>query len=492
MNHMKAAVFIQPTQANLSLLMAELREPKYAEYHLFFSNLVPSDFLARLGRADENDMVKQVHEYFADFMPVNEEFFQLGALNSLSLSGPSARTVESGLLFDRNVSGVLSLLLATKRKPAQIRYAGSSDLARRLASDVVTHIERDDVFEFRTAGPLLLILDRRDDPITPLLTQWTYQAMVHELLGLNHNRVNMRKAPGIKKDLEEVVLSCTQDEFFAENRYANFGDLGTAVKTLLQNYQKESKLNEKLTSIEDMQNFMTRYPAFRSRSINVSKHVAVMGELARLTDVCQLLDISQLEQEIVCSNDHSTHKQELVSKLNSPRIQPMDKLRLVLLFLLRYESYDEVREMKSRLADVNVSSMEIAKIDAILEYAGEARRSPGLFGGSEGIMAKFSKAIQNVNGMQNVYTQHMPLLSTILENIQKGKMKDSAFPLAMGNAGGRPSDVFIYMVGGATFEEATKVAEFNKANTDMRVVLGGSCVHNSNSFLREVNSAFGR
>jgi vacuolar protein sorting-associated protein 45 len=495
MNHMKAAVFIQPTEANLTMLIAELREPKYAEYHLFFSNLVPSDLLSRLGRADENDMVKQVHEYFADFMPVNEDFFQLGALNSLSLSVPMARTVESGLLFDRNVNGILSLLLATKRKPAQIRYSGSSDLARRVASDVVTHIERDDVFEFRTPGPMLLILDRRDDPITPLLTQWTYQAMVHELLGLNHNRVNMRKAPGIKKDLEEVVLSCTQDEFFAENRYANFGDLGSAVKTLLENYQRESKLNEKLTSIEDMQNFMTRYPAFRSRSINVSKHVAVMGELARLTDVCQLLDISQLEQEIVCSNDHGTHKAELVSKLNSPRIQPMDKLRLVLLFLLRYESYDEVREMKSRLADANVSSMEIAKIDAMLDYAGEARRAPGLFGGSESIMSKFSKAMDafsNVNGMQNVYTQHMPLLSATLENILKGKMKDSAFPLVMGHAGGRPSDIFIYMVGGATFEEATKVAEFNKTNTDMRVVLGGSCVHNSNSFLREVANSFGR
>lgn len=55
-----------------------------------------------------------------------------------------------------------------------------------------------------TDRPLLLILDRRDDPVTPLLSQWTYQAMVHELLGLNDNRVVLKGAPGVRKDLEEV------------------------------------------------------------------------------------------------------------------------------------------------------------------------------------------------------------------------------------------------------------------------------------------------
>ena len=53
--------------------------------------------------------------------------------------------------------------------------------------------------------------------------------MVHELLGLTNNRVILKGAPGITKDLEEVVLSATQDQFFAENRHANFGDLGTWV-----------------------------------------------------------------------------------------------------------------------------------------------------------------------------------------------------------------------------------------------------------------------
>ena len=45
--------------------------------------------------------------------------------------------------------------------------------------------------------------------------QWSYQAMVHELLGINNNRINLGNVPGISKDLQEVVLSAEHDEFYA-------------------------------------------------------------------------------------------------------------------------------------------------------------------------------------------------------------------------------------------------------------------------------------
>lgn len=50
--------------------------------------------------------------------------------------------------------------------------------------------------------PLLLLVDRREDPVTPLLMQWTYQSMVHELIGINKNTVNMSFVPGIHTDLK--------------------------------------------------------------------------------------------------------------------------------------------------------------------------------------------------------------------------------------------------------------------------------------------------
>lgn len=496
MNHMKAAVFIQPTESNYELLVKELIEPKYKEYHLFFSNVVPQDMLARLARLDEHDLIMQVQEYYADFMVINEDFFHLGVENSLILSSNLSRTLESGQVFERNVNGVLSVLLSLKKIPSQIRYQGSSDVARRLAGDVLTAIEKGEPFDYRrTDGVLLLILDRRDDPVTPFLTQWTYQAMVHELLGLNNNRVILRNAPNISPELEEVVLSATQDDFFRRHRYANFGDLGVAVKQLLDEYQKASKKNENINSIEDMQSFLERYPDFRSKSINVSKHVAVISELSRLTDVCQLLDISEIEQEIACSNDRSTHKQDVLMRIRSPKVKNPDKIRLAILYLLRYESYDDAREIKGALAEKGVSAAQLGLLDAVLDYAGENKRAPGLFGG--GIFSKLTKTFSSVGGVQNVYTQHQPVLSGTLQNLAGGKLKDSAYPAVLGGAsasGGnfRPTEVIVFMVGGATFEEAYRVAEFNSSNQGMKVILGGSCVQNSTTFLKEIGATFGK
>lgn len=70
----------------------------------------------------------------------------------------------------------------------------------------------DALFDFRPTQtpPLLLILDRLNDPVTPLLTQWTYQAMVHEVLNIKNGRIDLSTVPGISKDLlvSDTVWFC--------------------------------------------------------------------------------------------------------------------------------------------------------------------------------------------------------------------------------------------------------------------------------------------
>lgn len=499
-SHLKAVVYIRPTEVNIQLLCDELKRPKFTEYHIFFSGIVntSSGLFRMLAEADLHEKVVQVQEFYGDFVPINDDLLTLNCRNhslTMTTSAGTALARDYVHLYERHKDGLSNILLALKRKPSAIRYQGSSTFAKQLAHDVHENILSDQIFHFRGKGPLLLILDRMDDPVTPLLSQWTYQAMVHELLGLNNNRVLLKGAPGVQKDLEEVVLSSIQDEFFRTNKHSNFGELGEAIKNLLDDFQNQQNQHRRLNlnSIEDMQAFMEKFPNLRTQSHNVSKHVAIMSELARLVDVCSLMDVSQFEQELACADDHASHIRELSEKLENPRVKTPDKLRLGLLYALRYEHSGNLHVVKNRMQKGGVSSDMMSLMDKVLQYAGSQVRGPGLYGSGD-IMAKVTKSlITSVQGVSNVYSQHIPVLMDTLQSVVKGKLRESSHPYIMRQNSGSaeiPREIIIFMAGGITYEEATKVSEFNssKQNGGIRAILSGSTIHNSTSFLEELKS----
>ncbi|XP_060889947.1 vacuolar protein sorting-associated protein 45 isoform X1 [Labrus mixtus] len=306
MKHLKAICFLRPTKENVEHLIQELRRPKYSVYFIYFSNVISKSEIKALAEADEQEVVAEVQEFYGDFIAVNPHLF------SLNLHGVARGRSWEPSMLSRCTQGLTSVLLALKKCP-MIRYQLSSDMSKRLAESVKQIITKEyELFDFRKTEvpPLLLILDRSDDAITPLLNQWTYQAMVHELLGLNNNRIDLSRVPGISKDLKEVVLSAENDEFYANNLYLNFGEIGTNIKNLMEDFQKKRpKGQQKLESISDMKAFVDNYPQFKKMSGTVSKHVTVVGELSRLVSERQLMEVSELEQELSCQNDHSNAQQ---------------------------------------------------------------------------------------------------------------------------------------------------------------------------------------
>ena len=74
-------------------------------------------------------------------------------------------------------------------------------------------------------------------------------------------------AEQVKKDFQEAVLSYRQDEFFRKNMYANFGDIGSAVKELVDEFQKQTSNTKRINTIEDMQVGSSLPPACRPAKI---------------------------------------------------------------------------------------------------------------------------------------------------------------------------------------------------------------------------------
>lgn len=178
-----------------------------------------------MAESDESESVREVKEIYADYLGVNSNLFSFNLFNCLHGQSWNRDALT------RSTDSLIALLLSLKLRP-NIRYSGSSKAAQQLAKECNDKISKENtLFDFRsqengTPPPLLLILDRKDDPVTPLLNQWTYQAMVHELLKINNNRVDLKDVDGAPKDMKEVVLSTEQDEFYSQvNFYFHFHSL---------------------------------------------------------------------------------------------------------------------------------------------------------------------------------------------------------------------------------------------------------------------------
>lgn len=102
------------------------------------------------------------------------------------------------------------------------------------------------------------------------------------------------------------------------------------------NYLVES-IGNNINIIEAMQAVLDSMPELKRKSANISKHVTLTGEISKLVGERNLMDISRLEQEISAKENKNEHFKMLMDIL-SQNFDKFDKLRLVLLFSLRYET----------------------------------------------------------------------------------------------------------------------------------------------------------
>ncbi|EGN98335.1 hypothetical protein SERLA73DRAFT_109778 [Serpula lacrymans var. lacrymans S7.3] len=497
MPHMKCVCFLQPSADSIEALSTELKEPKYGEYYLYFSNVLSKATIERLAEVDEYEVVKEVQEYFADYAPLLPSLFSLNHTPTADkpLYGSSPNLWDASAL-DRSVQGIIAVLLSLKKKPV-IRYERMSSMAKKLAIEVQNRIQTESsLFDFRLTqvAPVLLILDRRNDPVTPLLSQWTYQAMVHELLGIQNGRVNLSMVPDIQQDLTEITLTTSTDPFFQGHHLATFGDLGTSLRNYVQSYQTRSLAQSpsSINSISDMKRFVEEYPEFRKLGGNVSKHVTLVGELSRLVERDKLLEVGEIEQGLATSS--GSDYRDVQAIITNPSINPWNKLRIVALYALRYQKTQtsNIASLINLLLSNGVPQEDARLVYVLLNISGSDQRQDDLFS-TESLLAKGRSALKGLKGVENVYTQHTPHLSQTLENLFRDRLKDTSYPFLDGagpNASlQRPQDVIIFMIGGTTYEEARTVSLLNQESNGTRLLLGGTCVHNSSSYLEMFRAA---
>lgn len=185
--------------------------------------------------------------------------------------------------------------------------------------------------------------------------------------------------------------------------------------------------------------------------------------------------------------------------IQSPTVTADSKLRLVALYSLRYEKHPQ--NALPVLVDLlgaagNVPQQRIDLIAKLLIYHSSLQATQASGGISDmfesaGIFSGASARFKGLKGVENVYTQHSPRLELTLQNLIKGKLRDQQYPFTEGGGStkDKPQDIILFLIGGVTFEEAKCVSGINASSPGVRVVLGGTSVHNSATFLEEMEDA---
>lgn len=96
-----------------------------------FSNVLKKSLIEKLAESDENEVVREVQEYFGDYFAVNPDLFTLNLYNCL---GDKFQPWNMAC-FSRSADGLMALLLSLKKKPI-VRYDRNSGMANRLAQEV--------------------------------------------------------------------------------------------------------------------------------------------------------------------------------------------------------------------------------------------------------------------------------------------------------------------------------------------------------------------
>jgi vacuolar protein sorting-associated protein 45 len=135
MRHLKCICLVRPTPDSIQHLVNELREPKYGEYYIYFSNIVKKSSLERLAEADDHEVVKSVQEFYADYLAISRDLWSVCYGREVAGIFGLERDSWNAEAFDQTTQGIIALLLSVKKKPL-IRYERNSNMAKKLGMEI--------------------------------------------------------------------------------------------------------------------------------------------------------------------------------------------------------------------------------------------------------------------------------------------------------------------------------------------------------------------
>ena len=492
--------FIRPTPQNLEYIKNILKSSILKEANLFFTNQLTDDYIKKLAENDINMQVKNLQEIYLDYYIINSNVFHLNiesCICNLDMTPMEKWNQYDTQMYERIYQGLISACLSNRMKPL-IKSVKGSFLCQKLGKKLGTFF--DDNYDFirkecgQNFNGILLLYDRKEDPISPLINQWTYQAQLHEILGIKNNVIEIKKGTeGLITNAkpEKYVISDVEsiDKFFSKYKFADYGTVATAVQQEADKLKNDNEQLNKESSIEELRKIIDQLPEKKKESMAITKHYKLFYAISEYVTKHKLMDLSKLEQDISVNDNKKEQFNQIVQIISDPNVQHLDKCKLYLLYMLKYENDSSVNNLKNIMIEKDLGDW-VKYGEALIKYAGRKQRNLDCFQDKD-IFSKGKKFILNAfgQGNENAFMQHTSYLNGIVERMIKGKNKDNELININYNSGSNElkfNNIIVFVFGGITFEEVRDLTLLGK-QMGINIICGGTNVINSKSFLAEMS-----
>ncbi|XP_061998768.1 protein transport Sec1a-like [Rosa rugosa] len=447
---MDVIYFIQPTKENIVMLLSDMsgREPLYRKAFIFFSSPIPKELVNHI-KSDTSVLprIGALREMNLEYFPIDNQAFitdQDRALEELFGDVENSKRVEKCL----NIMATrIATVFASMKELPYVRYRASKALdesaeatPRDLIPTKLATAVWDILSKYKSSIPNfpqketcdLLILDRTVDQIAPVIHEWTYDAMCHDLLNMDGNKYvhEVPSKTGGDPERKEVLLE-DNDPVWLEIRHTHIADASERLSDKFSTFQSKNKAaqlqqsardgNE--LSTRDLQKMVQALPQYTEQMEKISLHVEIAGKLNKIIRETGLRDLGQLEQDLVFGDAGA---KDVINYLRTNQdTSPENKLRLLMIYASVYpEKFEGDKANKlMQLARLSHEDMKVVDNMRSLKGSSDSKKTTGSFSLKFNNAKTKQAARKDREGEEEETWQlfrFFPLMEELIENLNKG------------------------------------------------------------------------
>ncbi|KAJ2596493.1 syntaxin binding protein 1 [Coemansia sp. RSA 1804] len=439
------------------------KEPRYRCAHVFFTSELSTQLFKLIKGSGVTRYIKALKEMCIEYDVYDSHVFLTKLLNyplyrlySPLLAGTFNDELEMISKKLTNVCGVL------KENPV-VRYllldqeTYGDTKARPLA--FLFHTEMDRIRESlpqdseNNARPQseLIIIDRSADPFAPILHEFTYEAMVYDLLKVDGDgQVTYTAELGDGSTETKTIKLSDSDPIWEEFRFQHISD---AQEGILKKFNELVGSNKSITEMQSgkmlnlskMRDVINRLPQYKDQMGVISAHITIMQDCMSQFNERYLNDLGMIQQNIVTGTTPDGEKYaagdiDIADVLNNPDIRPKDKLRTLLIFFISNPSLTERERQKlahmarfSREAREAIKNMGMVirwahALDLLKQLKERPTKAskPGKWG--FGAIGGGSNHKEDEGAKPYDLSRYAPAVKNVLEDCVAGKLSEDMFP----------------------------------------------------------------